>query len=532
MRAAQPLAVLTLAVAGTMLAPALAVTHQDGAGRAVSAAFGPDGRLWRVRAGEHSLQVDSSTDLGASFGPPVLIEPPRQRLRVDPEGAPQIAIDTTGTLYIAWTADARDAMQTFLVRSGDAGRTFSAPVSPEVRAPSTGLQLRPLLLAQGDRANFFFLRPGAAGRPGRQSGGMAYRSIVAPAMEPPLAAAPVADSTCECCRLDAAQDVDGSVVLLSRMVFAGGIRDFGIVRIPPAGPASPVLRVTDDDWRIDACPEHGAALAIGPDGRYHLAWFTQGAKRQGLFYASSADRGTTWSAPLRIGTPDALPGHADVLALEGRVFLAWQQFDGTRTSILAMTSIDNGASWTPAAALASTTEAADYPRLLARGPAAFVSWSAGRDGYRLLPVGDTSRPEAGSGVLSFVTGSAAALAARRRNEPFLLVLWSVDCAPCLREFGEFAALRHQGRQLPLVLVATDGPGERERVTAVLNRFGLQDVETWLFTDENAAKLRYEIDPAWYGEMPRSYFYGRDGQRKAVSGGLSAAQVTAWLESGP
>ena len=100
--------------------------------------------------------------------------------------------------------------------------------------------------------------------------------------------------------------------------------------------------MTDDDWRIDACPEHGGALAIGSDGRYHMTWFTQGKKRQGLFYASSADRGKTWSAPVRIGTEAALAGHADVLAINGQVFLAWQQFDGTRTSILAMTSGDNG----------------------------------------------------------------------------------------------------------------------------------------------------------------------------------------------
>ena len=142
-----------------------------------------------------------------------------------------------------------------------------------------------------------------------------------------------------------------------------------------------------------------------------------------------------------------------------------------------MTSGDHGLSWTPPRELASTSATADYPRLLTNGRTAFV-------------------------------------------------LWSVDCAPCLREFEQFAALRRQGRQLPLVLVATDGLAERERVTGVLARFGLQDDENWIFADENAAKLRFEIDFGWHGEMPRSYFYARDGQRKAVSGGLSAPQIEA------
>jgi hypothetical protein len=308
------------------------------------------------------------------------------------------------------------------------------------------------------------------------------------------------------------------------MVFDGGVRDFGIVRVATDGRASPVLRVTDDDWRIEACPEHGGALAIGADGRYHLAWFTQGRKRQGLFYASSVDHGKSWSAPVRIGTGAGLAGHADVLTLNDQVFLSWQQFDGTRTSILAMTSSDHGLTWTPPRELASTSAVADYPRLLTNGKAAFVSWSAGRDGYHLLPVEEKR-------LQDFIRGSAATLTGEHANSRFLLVLWSVDCAPCLREFEQFAALRRQGRRLPLVLVATDGLAERERVTKVLARFGLQDAENWIFADENAAKLRFEIDPGWHGEMPRSYFYARDGQRKAVSGGLSAPQIEAWLDSG-
>lgn len=518
MQRSRLLTILALIVAGSLAARALPAAQGMAGNPVVVASFAPDGRLWRVTPGKDGLQVDYSTDLGTSFSAPVLIQPPRQRLQIDAEGAPKIAIDAAGTLYVAWTADARRAGQSFVVTSRDNGRTFSAPLGPEIPGTSTGAELRPLLLAHGDRADLYFLRPEATGEPH----GLLYRSVVAPGMASPLAAEKMAGSTCECCRLAAARDTDGSVVLLSRMVFDGGIRDFGIIRVSPAGQPSPAMRVTDDDWRIDACPEHGGALAIARDGRYQLAWFTQGRKRQGLFYASSSDRGITWSAPLRIGNETALAGHADVLALDERVFLTWQQFDGTRTSILAMTSDDNGRSWTAPRELGSSTAASDYPRLVTDGKAAFVSWSAGRDGYRLLPLEDNR-------LRSFVPGSAATLAEQRRNGRFLLVLWSVDCAPCLREFEQFQALRRQGRNLPLVLVATDGLAERERVSGTLARFGLQDVETWIFADENAARLRFEIDPGWYGEMPRSYFYA-NGQRQAVSGGLSAPQITAWLDS--
>ena len=73
-------------VAGLVASAPLAAHDHDTTGPAVTAAFAPDGRLWRVATSDHSLLVDSSTDLGLSFGPPVVIEPARQRLHADAEG--------------------------------------------------------------------------------------------------------------------------------------------------------------------------------------------------------------------------------------------------------------------------------------------------------------------------------------------------------------------------------------------------------------------------------------------------------------
>lgn len=135
----------------------------------------------------------------------------------------------------------------------------------------------------------------------------------------------------------------------------------------------------------------------------------------------------------------------------------------------------------------------------------------------------------------FGPGSAATLAAAHRGQAWALVLWSVDCGPCLKEFQAMADLRRAGIGLPLVLVATDGLARQAEVSAVLARFGLADLENWVFADEDAQRLRYEIDPTWYGEMPRSYFHGPDGSRRGHSGGLTADELRAWaaaLPAGP
>lgn len=486
----------------------------------VSAAFGPDGRLWRVTPDRDSLAVDHSDDRAKTFATPVMITPHRQRLRADAEGRAQIAVDGKGVVYVAWTADARKPMQSFVTWSTDGGKTFATPVSPGDPAPAAS-QLRPLLKAGADGAHLYFLAMSEGGA----RGSTLFETTVSPAGIGKPATIRVGGPTCECCRLAAAAEPDGALVVLSRMVFDGGIRDFGLFRKPPAGAWSAVVRLTDDDWRIDACPEHGGALAIGTDGRYHLAWFTQGARRQGLFYAWSDDRGRSASPPLRIGLGPGLPGHADVLAAKNAIYLVWQQFDGSATSILGMTSTDNGQSWSAPRVLARDTGAADYPFLLTDGAATFVSWYAAGSGYRLLPVTIATA----GGIRPFGAGSYAQVLAEHSQKPFLLVLWSVTCVPCREEFEMLRDLRKTSPQMTLVLVSTDDVADRAMAAKMLERYGLGREESWIFADGNAAKLRFEIDPSWYGEMPRSYFYDAAHRREAVSGTLERTQVESWLK---
>ena len=40
-------------------------------------------------------------------------------------------------------------------------------------------------------------------------------------------------------------------------------------------------------------------------GTYHVAWFTQGKARSGVFYANSHNQGKSYSLPVRVGSEDA-----------------------------------------------------------------------------------------------------------------------------------------------------------------------------------------------------------------------------------
>ena len=139
-----------------------------------------------------------------------------------------------------------------------------------------------------------------------------------------------------------------------------------------------------DDWKTEACPHHGPSLAIAADGTYHVAWFTNGRARRGLFFASSSDGGRTFSPPQVVGRPGA--SHPYLLKLGDAVWLAWKEFDGETTTVFAKISHNNGRTWSEPQSLARTTDSSDLPLLVTNGRAIFLSWQTQAERYRLIPV--------------------------------------------------------------------------------------------------------------------------------------------------
>ena len=152
----------------------------------------------------------------------------------------------------------------------------------------------------------------------------------------------------------------------------------------------PPVRVSVDDAEIDACPHHGPSLSIGPDGTYHATWFAVGSKLKGLYYARSGDGGKTFSTPMPLGDGKRQFSRPYVLAVGDAVYLAYKTFDGERTTIEAMSSTDQGKTWSKPWVAAETFDESDHPQLVADGARVYLSWFTRRDGYRLLPLSPQS----------------------------------------------------------------------------------------------------------------------------------------------
>ncbi len=349
--------------------------------------FGPDKRVWRLIVAGQQLYVDASDDGGTTYGAPVAVTPQPQPILVRAEDRPSLAVDGGGTVYVLYTAGAHEASVNYLVHSADGGSHFSAPLP--LRNPSDRsrhYQASMVVTSEGQLYVFWNSEYGQeAGAAETQGAALYYATGNRPAASR-WSSRKLAERLCNCCRVAVDLDVDDLPVVLARFVYADQVRDHGMLKASPSRLLAEPWRVTEDDWQTDACPMHGPALSIAHDGRYHIAWFTQGRRRQGLYYAHSDDQGKHYSTPMALGRSQALPGHADVLALDHRVVLVWQEFDGKQTRIMATQSEDRGETWSAPVAAAKTGAASDYPFLISDNQRVFLSWNSVEHGHQLIPI--------------------------------------------------------------------------------------------------------------------------------------------------
>ncbi|ESS72108.1 hypothetical protein MGMO_70c00030 [Methyloglobulus morosus KoM1] len=351
-----------------------------------AAAFGPDGRLWRVLPSKDAVAVDFSLDYGKTFSKPMRINPKPQPMNFWDENPPSISVDKQGRVYVLYFADDKQDFTSYFSQSDD-GIHFSEPVKVSSKADTHVHYQTEMLTDPKGKVHFLWHDDRDAAEYAKQGGG--DLSIYHVAADPSKAMPQdqrTAKNICSCCRSAVALDVDGRPVVLARFVYPGNIRDHGMFKLLEDGSASAPWRVTYDDWKIEGCPTHGPALSISNDGRYHITWFSQGKAQSGLFYAWSVNQGKSFSRPLSIGDSNKLPGRADVMALGKKVAIVWKEFDGKKTQVLAVRSDDSGLKWSPPKSLAETISASAHPALIHDGKRMFLTWNTADKGFQLIRV--------------------------------------------------------------------------------------------------------------------------------------------------
>ena len=128
----------------------------------------------------------------------------------------------------------------------------------------------------------------------------------------------------------------------------------------------------------------------------------------------------------------------------------------------------------------------------------------------------------------FERGSWQQLTKAHAGRPTIVHFWGVTCGPCKVELpllGQFAK-EHPG--IDVVTISADlVPNLPAATQSMLDKAGLSSTENFIFSDGFVERLRFEIDPAWQGDIPRTMLIARDGTITTIEGSAEMADLEKW-----
>jgi hypothetical protein len=401
-------ATVLAAAAGPVATATLAIPQRANANVSVAADGAFVTAVWSAAAtsGDTDIFAAVSVNGGRAFSTPVRVNDVAGEARVNGEQPPRVALvhraGATPGIAIVWTAKGAQGTTLRQARSDDAGRSFGpAVIVPGSDAPGN----RGWEAAAADthgHVNVAWLDhrelvAGAAQMPamhhdtgaGRLDGvAMAERSklffAAADGSVPPHA---VTRGVCYCCKTALVSGGDGVVYTAWRHVYPGNLRDIAFALSRDGGRtfAAPV-RVSEDKWMLEGCPDDGPAMVVDRQNRVHIVWPTlvqqPGADAEpalALFYATSTD-GRTFTPRMRIPT-EGMPHHPQAaLDAAGGLAVAWDEAtSGTRRVAFAHAPAPGAGGRGPVFVreVLSAAGPALYPVVAATNDGVVVAWTAG-----------------------------------------------------------------------------------------------------------------------------------------------------------
>jgi hypothetical protein len=357
-------------------------------------------------AGATDVYAAVSRDGGRTFGPPVRVNDVDGDARLNGEQPPRVAVRGTA-VTVVWTTKNANGTKLVQSRSADGGRTFAratlvpggdaagnrgwenAVADRNGRVYAVWLDHRELAQQDGavaashhDHASAAQPHANADQKPDGVA--MAQRSkLYVASLDGAVPPRALTGGVCYCCKTALATAADGSIFAAWRHVYSGNIRDIAFTSSRDGGRtfASP-LRVSEDKWVLEGCPDDGPAMAVDAKGRVHIVWptlITEETAEDGptiaLFYAMSSD-GKRFTPRKRIPT-EGMPHHPQIaIAADGSLTIAWDEgANGKRRAAIAHMSAD-AAAGSPMVRTA-IGDAAVYPVVAATAGATVVAWTSG-----------------------------------------------------------------------------------------------------------------------------------------------------------
>ena len=369
--------------------------------------------------GAADVYVAASHDAGRAFGVPARVNRVAGEARLSGEQPPRVTLVPRSAadpaIVVVWTATSAAGTGLVSARSDDGGKSFAAaiPVPGSDGSGNRGWESISTIPDGSVAALWLDHREASSGGSGtsthahtehqhpasgsEKTDGVA-RAQLSKLMFAKVGAAESARSltggVCYCCKTAMVTDAAGGIYAAWRHVYEGNVRDVAFTRSVDQGRTfAPPVRVSNDNWVLDGCPENGPAMTLDQANRIHIVWPTliPGATPASeptlaLFHAMSSD-GRRFSTRQRI-TTEGVPRHPQIVSgRRGELIIAWdEQARGTRRVAVARGTIDSGGRARFVRQSIDDSMRAEYPVLAAVSDGMLVAWTSGPAGRTTLRV--------------------------------------------------------------------------------------------------------------------------------------------------
>lgn len=285
----------------------------------------------------YNLYIQKSTDMGKTFSQPVRVNDVKDSLKIDEQWtAPALGIGPKNDIHLVWyKADHSDPVkypygQVMLQysRSTDGGNTFTPAVDPAPADPK-GEQSYPFIAVSSKDDVYISYLNVEYDKPTDVSGTPTVLRVVSSHDGgKTFGNSSIADhSACQCCATVIKFGPNSDIYVTSRSTFQnvsvtldnetktayqidGGqnqtiIRDITVSHStdgPNAQNFTTPVKVGNDNWFMNGCPDAGPGMDFDKQGNMHIAWFTgseSAPNGPGFYYTTSNDSGQTFNK----GTP-------------------------------------------------------------------------------------------------------------------------------------------------------------------------------------------------------------------------------------
>ncbi|MBN8967588.1 MAG: TlpA family protein disulfide reductase [Rhizobiales bacterium] len=138
-----------------------------------------------------------------------------------------------------------------------------------------------------------------------------------------------------------------------------------------------------------------------------------------------------------------------------------------------------------------------------------------------------SMAPAANALKPFERGSWQTILKAHNGRPTIVHFWGVTCGPCKVELPLLGAFMKKHPGVDMVTISADlVPNLPAAAQAMLDKSGLGPAENWIFGGF-AERLRFEIDPNWQGDIPRTLLVAGDGSITTLEGTADIADLEKW-----